>query len=93
MQIIRPKRTAEKCGMALPTLWRKAKDDPDFPKPIKLSESLTGFVEAEVDAYLEKKVRESREQPTKRLTSAGASAASAKSRAAKRATMAAGGVQ
>lgn len=89
MKIIRPKQTAEKFGMALPTLWAKSKKDPDFPKPIKLSENITGWVEAEVDAYLEKKVRESREQPIKRLTSAGASAASAKSRAEKRAALAA----
>jgi prophage regulatory protein len=90
MNIIRPKQTAEKLGMALPTLWAKSKKDPDMPKPIKLSENITGWVEAEVDAYIEKKVREFREQPTKRLTSAFASAASAKSRAKKRAALTAG---
>ena len=92
MKIIRPRQTAEKCGMALPTLWRKAKDDPDFPKPIKLSENLTGFIESEVEAYLEKKVQEYRENPVKRETAARAAGVSAVKRA-ERAALAAGGAQ
>jgi len=84
MKIIRPRHTADKCGISLPTLWRKSKDDPDFPKPIKLSSALTGFVEEEVNAYLERKVREYREQPTKRETSTQAALVSASNRAARR---------
>lgn len=90
MKIIRPKQTAEKLGISLATLWRKARNDLDFIKPIKLSDSVTGFIEEEVDAYLERKVREFRERPTKRETAAKATTASATSRAAKRATLTAG---
>jgi len=93
MRIIRPRQAAEKCGIALPTLWAWAKSKPDFPQPIRLSGNASGFVESELDAYLEKLVQESREQPAKRETATRASAASAASRAAKRTAMFARGAQ
>lgn len=79
MQIIRPRQTAEKCGIALPTLWRWAKDDPDFPKPVKIV-GITGWVESELNAYLEKKVQESRDHPTKRKSAFAAAKVSAQVR-------------
>lgn len=66
MQIIRIQRTAEILGISVPTVWRKAKTEPDFPQPVKLSANVTGFIEDEVQAYLERKVAEYREKPTKR---------------------------
>ena len=57
MKIIRDARVAEKIGAkSRATAWRKAKSDPDFPKPIKISGGITGWIEAEVDAYLERRV-------------------------------------
>jgi prophage regulatory protein len=84
MNIIRPSRTASKIGASLPTLWRWVKDDPDFPQPVKMSGAITGFVESEVDAYIERKVSESRANPTKRTTASAAAAASVKVRADRR---------
>ncbi len=64
MKIIRDARVAEKIGAkSRATPWRKAKSDPDFPKPVKVSEGITGWIEAEVDAYLERKVAAARKVP------------------------------
>jgi prophage regulatory protein len=61
MKIIRDKRVAEKIGAASrATVWRKAKSEPDFPKPVKVSEGISGWVEAEIDTWLERRVATAR---------------------------------
>ena len=84
MNILRPNQFAKKLGYSMPTLWRRARDDPDFPVAVKLSPAMTGFIEAECDAYLELKVAESRAAPTKRPTAAKAAAVSVTKRASRR---------
>jgi prophage regulatory protein len=65
MKIIRDARTAEKIGAkSRATPWRLAKSDPDFPKPIKVSGGITGWVESEVDAWLERRVAAARGKRT-----------------------------
>lgn len=49
---LRPARAAEKLGIGLSTLWAKAKNQADFPKPIKTGPRTTIFLEQELDAYL-----------------------------------------
>ena len=46
------------------TLWRRIQRDPDFPKPFYLWDSASRFVEAEVDAYIERKIAE-RDDPVR----------------------------
>ena len=57
MNIIRPKATAVKCGVAPITIHRWATDPKyshlNFPKPIPLGENSVGYIEEEVDAFLE----------------------------------------
>jgi predicted DNA-binding transcriptional regulator AlpA len=46
------------CGvfaMGLSTGWARVKNDPDFPKPIRLSSKCTRFRVSEVRAYIAKK--------------------------------------
>ncbi|WP_175837303.1 helix-turn-helix transcriptional regulator [Burkholderia anthina] len=57
---LRPNQAAEKLGIGVSTLWLRAKNDADFPKPVKLSTCTTIFIEAELDAYLQKRIAESR---------------------------------
>lgn len=64
MRICRDIKVAERLGCSRATVWRKAKTDPDFPQPVKFSPGITGWIEAEVDAYLERKVAEARERAT-----------------------------
>ncbi len=79
MKIIRPKVAAEKLGIGLPTLWSWARRA-DFPKPIQLSSNASGFIESELDDWLERRVAESRAQPVKRETAIAAAQKSALAR-------------
>lgn len=79
MNIIRPKKAAEKLGIGLPTLWSWARRA-DFPKPIQLSSNASGFVENELDDWLARRVAESRAQPKKRETAIAAGKKSALAR-------------
>ena len=81
MQIIRPQQAAEKLGIGLSTIWHKARKEPGFPQPIKLSAGITGFLASELDAYLEGRASEFRKQPNKKLSVADAAKASATKRA------------
>jgi predicted DNA-binding transcriptional regulator AlpA len=40
------------------TLWRRIRCDPDFPKPFYLWNGAPRFVEAEVDAYIARRIAE-----------------------------------
>jgi len=52
---IRIKAVSELTSMSRTTIWRKAKTEPDFPKPIKLSAGITVFKREDVLAWLESK--------------------------------------
>jgi len=80
MNILRPSQFAKKLGISMPTLWRRVQQDPDFPRPIKLSIAITGFIESECETYLKLKVAQSLANPTKRPSSLAAGAANAKKR-------------
>ena len=43
MNILRDALAAKKLGMARGTLWRLAKEDPDFPKPVKIGPRTTAW--------------------------------------------------
>jgi prophage regulatory protein len=49
---LRPAKAAEKLGIGLSTLWAKAKNQADFPRPVKTGPRTTIFLEQELDAYL-----------------------------------------
>ncbi len=62
MNILRYADTARKCGVSKMTVYRWATQseyaDKNFPKPVELGENSVGFVEAEVDAWLEARAAE-----------------------------------
>lgn len=80
MKIIRPRQAAEKCGIGIPTLWNWVRNKQDFPRPVRLSGGVSGFVEEEIDSYLERKVAEYRAAPEKRETAMVAGQKSAQAR-------------
>lgn len=62
MKIIRDVRVAEKIGAkSRATVWRKARADASFPQPVKISEGITGWIEDEINAWLERRVKEARQ--------------------------------
>ena len=87
MNILRPSQTAQKVAVSLPTLWRRVKQDPDFPQPVKMSGGVTGFIESEIDTYLTLKVDTFRANPSKRAQASIAATASVVKRATKRAAI------
>lgn len=55
--ILRIKQAAAMCGVSPSTIWSwcnpKGKHHrPDFPKPIKVSANVTGWLQSEIEAYL-----------------------------------------
>jgi len=61
-------------GQGVSTLWRHCKQDPDFPKPIRLSPGCTRFNVGEIRAYLAKKA-EASARPARKQRSKGQGAA------------------
>jgi len=54
---IRAKKLAPELDVSEPTLWRWLKEDPTFPKPVKLSARVTAWKLSEIQAWLDAKVR------------------------------------
>lgn len=50
---LRPAAAAQKLGIAVSTLWLKARKETDFPHPVKIGPRTTIFMERELDAWLE----------------------------------------
>lgn len=54
MQVIRVDDVCKKLGVSRTTLWR-LRHTPNFPKPIDLGTRGSGFIEHEIDTWLEDK--------------------------------------
>lgn len=52
VRCIRPADAAEKLSIGLSTLWLKAKNDSNFPKPFKTGLRTTVFLESELNEYV-----------------------------------------
>lgn len=57
--VIRAKQVAQKLGISVSTVWGKVNPksrhhDVAFPKPFKVSANATGWLEAEISAYIAK---------------------------------------
>jgi prophage regulatory protein len=50
---IRIKAVSDITSYSKPTIWRRAKTDPDFPKPFSIGPNATAWDEGEVIAWLE----------------------------------------
>lgn len=55
-KIIRPGDMPAVTGLSKSQCYRKAKRETTFPKPIKLGERASGWIAAEVDAWLASRV-------------------------------------
>ena len=49
---LRPRDAALYIGLGLSTLWKRAKTDPRFPQPRKLSPRVTVWMKDDLDAFL-----------------------------------------
>ena len=59
MRFIRPKETGRRVGFHPVHCLRKGRDPADdFPAPVDLGEKAVGFVEEEIEAWIERRVAE-----------------------------------
>jgi predicted DNA-binding transcriptional regulator AlpA len=56
---IRVTKLAPELDVSVPTVWRWAKENPLFPKPVRLSARVTAWKVSEVQAWLDAKAKES----------------------------------
>ncbi len=69
IRILRRKQLENKTGLSRSGIYAKLKPnpkrpndyDPTFPKPISLGAKAVGWIESEVDAWLEQQIKNSRE--------------------------------
>ena len=61
MQIVRVGKAREKLGVSNTTLYELVKSG-KLPTPIKIAPNCSGFLESDLDAYIENCAKESREQ-------------------------------
>jgi prophage regulatory protein len=54
-RVIRLPEACNKTGFSKPTIYRKMRDG-TFPRPIKLGDRAVGFVESELDAWIEQRI-------------------------------------
>lgn len=73
---LRPKQVAERLGCCLAKVYELAQNDPDFPKPVSLSQKWTFWYACEIDAWSIKKAAAQQgvsvEEMTERLAAASA---------------------
>ena len=59
MRLLKAKQVAEKTSMSMPHIRRMARDG-SFPKPMKISENRTAWLEEEVDTWISQCVKNHR---------------------------------
>jgi len=55
--LITPRETASRLGVHTATLYRWLRSNPEFPRPIRVSENVTAYYEDEVARYIETRPR------------------------------------
>lgn len=57
--LIRPREAMRRCGIGRSTMWKMIKDG-DFPKPVRITRRTVGFVEAEINDWVQQRIAASR---------------------------------
>lgn len=57
MRVLRKREVADRLGVSIMTIWRWEKSN-DFPKRVQLGSGSVGYLEDEVDAWLNAKAAE-----------------------------------
>lgn len=52
---IRVAKLAPELAVSVPTVWRWLKEDPTFPKPVKLSARVTAWRISDVESWIQSK--------------------------------------
>lgn len=66
MRMLRVKDVAEKLGCSVSKVWAEAANNPDFPRPVRVTVGTTAWVEGEVDEFILVQIKRSRVAPGRR---------------------------
>ena len=66
-QVLRVKQVAECLGLSVNSVWKKCNAnshlyDPNFPKPFKISANATGWLQSEINDYIQYKTNQRKAQ-------------------------------
>lgn len=59
-RVIRQKEVSDKLGLSKATVWLYVRTRDDFPKPIRLGANSVGWLESEIDAFIDARIAASR---------------------------------
>ena len=59
-RVIRLKEVSDKLGLSKATVWLYVRTRDDFPKPIRLGANSVGWLESEIDAFIDARITASR---------------------------------
>lgn len=59
-RIIRQKDVCEKLGLSKATIWLYVRTRNDFPKPIRLGANSVGWLESDIDAWIDARIAANR---------------------------------
>ena len=59
-RVIRQKEVCDKLGLSKATVWTYVRKRDDFPKPIRLGANSVGWLESEIDAFIDARIAASR---------------------------------
>lgn len=59
-RVIRLKEVSDKLGLSKATVWLYVRTRDDFPKPIRLGANSVGWLESEIDAFIDARIAASR---------------------------------
>ena len=59
-RVIRQKEVSDKLGLSKATIWLYVRTRNDFPKPIRLGANSVGWLESEIDAFIDARIAASR---------------------------------
>ena len=59
-RIIRQREVCNKLGLSKATIWAYVRTRDDFPKPIRLGANSVGWLESEIDAFIDARIAASR---------------------------------
>ncbi len=51
-KLIRVDKVAEILGVSKATIYRWIKENPDFPRPVKLGKQTTAYITSEIEAFI-----------------------------------------
>ena len=59
-RVIRLKEVSDKLGLSKATVWLYVRTRDDFPKPIRLGANSVGWLESEIDDFIDARITASR---------------------------------